>query len=152
MFSASTVPPDSKETQLGSIHLEVSPSAGKNTCVVSVSYHAWKCACTAISGGGDISEVPGCHLLRQLSSQWGSLKLLQGLVSHELSLPSALKLFLIQWNGHIIKVRKPDNFESHNSLKLLSKTLPIFEVFVLMSLDIDLSLNQALQIFLLYVR
>ena len=30
-----------------------------------------------------ISEVPGCHLLRQMSPQWGSQKLLQGFVSHE---------------------------------------------------------------------
>ena len=30
---------------------------------------AWKCIPTAISGGVDISEVPGCHLLQQMSSQ-----------------------------------------------------------------------------------
>ena len=47
--------------------------------------HAWTCVPTAISGGFDISEVPGCHLLRQMSSQWGSQKSLQGLVSHELT-------------------------------------------------------------------
>ena len=38
----------------------------------------------AISGGVDISEVPGCHLLWKMCSQWGWQKLLQGLVSHEL--------------------------------------------------------------------
>ena len=48
----------------GSSNLEVSPSGGKNnTGVVLVSNHAWKCAHTANSGGVDISEVPGCHLL-----------------------------------------------------------------------------------------
>ena len=36
---------------------------------------------SAISVGVDISEVPGCHLFRQMSSPWGSQKLLQGLVS-----------------------------------------------------------------------
>ena len=46
---------------------------------------AWKCIPTAISGGVDISEVPCCHLLWQMSSQWGSQELLQGLVSHELT-------------------------------------------------------------------
>ena len=45
---------------------------------------ALKCVATAISGGVDISEVPGCHLLRQMSFQWGLQKLFQGLVSHEL--------------------------------------------------------------------
>ena len=39
----------------------------------------------ATSAGVDISEVPGCHFLRQMSSQWGSRKLLQGLVSHKLT-------------------------------------------------------------------
>ena len=53
MFSGCTVPPDSKETELGSSNQEVSPSGSKNS----------------ISGGVDISQAPGCHLLRQVSSQ-----------------------------------------------------------------------------------
>ena len=69
MFSGCTVPPDSKETELGSSDQEASPSAGKNTGIVLVPCHAWKCAPTAISVGVDISEVPGCHLLQQMSSQ-----------------------------------------------------------------------------------
>ena len=69
MFSGFTVPPDSKETKLGSTDQEASPSAGKNTGVVLVPCRAWKCVPTAISGGVDISEVPGCHLLQQMSSQ-----------------------------------------------------------------------------------
>ena len=36
MFSGCTVPPDSKETELGSSILEASPSASKNTGVVHV--------------------------------------------------------------------------------------------------------------------
>ena len=82
MFSGCTVPSDSKETELGSSDQEASPSAGKNTGVVLVP-------ClhdpTAISGGVNISEVPGCHFLRQMNSQLGSQKLLQGLVSHKLT-------------------------------------------------------------------
>ena len=50
-------------------------------------------------------------------SQWGSQKLLQGLVSHEvkayLSIFKQFKLMAI-----LSKACKPDNFESHNSLKL----------------------------------
>ena len=57
------MPPDSKETKLGSRDQEASPSAGKNTGVVLVPCRAWKCVPTAISGGVDISKVPGCHLL-----------------------------------------------------------------------------------------
>ena len=45
--------------------------------------HMEVCLYTAISGEVDISEAPGCHLLRQMSSQWGSQKLIQGLMSHE---------------------------------------------------------------------
>ena len=63
MFFGCTVPPDSKETELGSSDQEASPSAGKNTRMVLVPCCAWKCVPTAISGGVDISEIPGCHLL-----------------------------------------------------------------------------------------
>ena len=58
-----TVPPDSKQTELGSSEQEASPSADKNIRIVLVSCHAWKCVPTAISGGVDISKAPGCHLL-----------------------------------------------------------------------------------------
>ena len=63
MFSGCTVLPDSKETELGSSDQEASPSAGKNTGIVLVSCCTWKCVLTAISGGLDFSEAPGCHLL-----------------------------------------------------------------------------------------
>ena len=68
MFSGCTVPPDSNETKLGSSDQEASPSVGKNTGVLLVLCCTWKCFPTAISGGVDISGVPGCHLLRQMSS------------------------------------------------------------------------------------
>ena len=67
MFSGCTVLPDSKETELGSSDQEASPSAGKNTGVVLVPCHAWKCVPAAISGGVDVSEAHGCHLLRQVN-------------------------------------------------------------------------------------
>ena len=50
MFSGCTVPPDSKETELGSSNWEASPSAGKNTKIVSVPCYAWKSVPTAIWG------------------------------------------------------------------------------------------------------
>ena len=68
MFSGCTVPPDSKETELGSSNQEASPSAGKNTRVVLMPCLHMEVP-TAISDGVDISEVPECHLLRQMSSQ-----------------------------------------------------------------------------------
>ena len=106
------MPPDSKETELGSRDQEASPSAGKNTRMPLVPCRAWKCVPTAISRGVDISEVPECHLLRQMSSQWGSQKLFQGLVSYELTAYLSLfNLFLIQWIMAILsKGCKPDNF------------------------------------------
>ena len=84
---------------------QVFPSAGKKTEIVLVPCHTWKYVSTATSGGIDISEVPGCHLLQQMSSQWGSQKLIHGSVSelYEMAILS--------------KVHKPDHFESHNSLK-----------------------------------
>ena len=85
-----------------------------------VPCHEWKCIVTTISSGVDISEVPRCHLLQQMSSQWGLQKLLQGLVSHELTAYiSVSDLFLTQQIIVILsKGCKPGNFESHNSLKL----------------------------------
>ena len=63
MFSGCTVPLDNKETELGSSDQEDSPSAGKITGVVSVPCHEWKCVPTVNSGGVDVFEIPGCHLL-----------------------------------------------------------------------------------------
>ena len=40
--------------RLGSSDQEASPSAGKNTGIVLVPCHAWKCVSTDISGGVDI--------------------------------------------------------------------------------------------------
>ena len=61
--------PDSKEIELRSSDQEASPSADKNTGIVLVPCCTWKCVPTVISGGVDISEVPECHLLQQMSSQ-----------------------------------------------------------------------------------
>ena len=68
----------------------------------------------------DISKVHGCHLLQQMSSQWGPQKLLQGLVPHELIADlSVFDPFLTQWIIAILsKGCKPDSFESQTSLKL----------------------------------
>ena len=86
--------------------------------MILVPCHPWKCVPTAISSGIDISEARVCHLLWQRSSQWGSQKLPQELVSHELTAYlSAFNLFLSQWIVAISsKECKPDNFEPHNSL------------------------------------
>ena len=82
MFSGCTVPPDRKKTELRSSDQETSPSAGKNIGVVLVPCYAWTCVSTAVSSLVNTSEIPGCHLLQQMSSQSGSQKLLQELVSH----------------------------------------------------------------------
>ena len=76
---------------------------------------AWKGAPTAVSSGVDISEVPGCHLLWQTSSQRGSQKLLQGLASHELTAYlSVIDLFLT----HETAILSKGPIEWHNSLNL----------------------------------
>ena len=58
MFSGCTVPPDSKEVELGSSDQGASPSAGKNTQIVLVPFCTWKCVHTAIAGGVDIFGGP----------------------------------------------------------------------------------------------
>ena len=57
------MPVDNKEAELGSSDQEACPSTGKNARVVLVPCRAWKCVPKAISGGVDISEVPGFHLI-----------------------------------------------------------------------------------------
>ena len=69
MFSGCIVQADSNRSKLGSVDQEVFTSAGKNTEIVLVPCLTWKCVFTVSSGGMDISEVPGCHLLQQMSSQ-----------------------------------------------------------------------------------
>ena len=66
---------------------------------MSVHGCAWKCIPVAISSGMDISEVPGCHLLWQMCVQSGSQKLLQSLVSHELTayLSGVILFILNEW-------------------------------------------------------
>ena len=103
----------------GSCDQEASPSAGKKTRVVLLSCLAWKCVPTIISGGVDISKVPGCHLLWQMSSHWGSQKLLRTLVSHELKVYlSVFYLFLTHEMAILSKGHEPNKFESNNSLRL----------------------------------
>ena len=64
------------------------------------------------------SEVPGCHLLRQMSLQRGSQKLLQKLTCLTVYL-SIFDIFLTQWIMAILSKRcKRENFESQNSLKI----------------------------------
>ena len=143
--------PDNKETKFGSSNQEASQSAGKNTGIVLVPCCMWKCVPTAILGGVDISEVPACDLLQQTSSQWGLQKLLQGLVSHELTAYfSVFNLFLTQWIMAILsKGCKLDNHESHNSLKLSFMNI---QAFIQILLDVNLSLSQTLLTLLLCVR
>ena len=65
---------------------------------------------------------------KKISSQWGSQKLLQGLVSHEITAYlSVFDLFLTQWIMIILsKGCKPDNFELHNCLKLSFTNIWVF--------------------------
>ena len=88
--------------------------------VVLVPCWAWKIVFTTISGSVNISEAPGCHLLRQMSFPWESQKITSRIgVSWTHSLPFCFDLFLTQWIMAILsKVCKPENFVSRNSLKL----------------------------------
>ena len=72
VVSSCTVQPDSKENELRTSDQEIFPWAGKNTLVRFVAGCAWKCVPTAILSSVNIPKVPGCHLSRKISSQWGS--------------------------------------------------------------------------------
>ena len=140
MLSCCTVLPDSKETECGVSNQEASPSIGKNTGIVLVPFCSWKCVTTAVSGGVDISKVPGCHLLWQMNSQGRSQKLLQGLVSCEpAAYLSVFNIFLTRWIMAISKGRKPDIFESYNSPKPSSTNIWDLQILLNVSLWVKLS-------------
>ena len=110
VFCGCTVPPDNKETKLWSSDQGATLSAGENTVVGLVPFCEWKCVPAAIFGSVDISKVPRCPLLQQMSSKWGLQKLVQEWVCLELSAYlsdtaylSDFCLFAMQLNGHVIK-------------------------------------------------
>ena len=75
-----------------------------------------KCVLTTISAGVDISEDPGCNLLQQRSPWWGSQKLLQGLMSYELTESTFLNLTSeLNETAILSKGRKPDIYKWRNS-------------------------------------
>ena len=82
VFSGCIIPPDNKDIKLGSINQELSPSTGKNTGLVLMPCHIGKHGPSRSFVGVIISEVPGCYLWQQISSQLGLQKLLQEWMSH----------------------------------------------------------------------
>ena len=75
---------------------------------------------------------PWVWFVLKISSQWWSQKLLQGLVSNELTAYlSIFNLFLTVWIMVILSKCKPDKFEQHleksNSLKLSKYLTPLFK-------------------------
>ena len=114
------MPPDSKETKLGSNNQKSAQSVVKSTGILLVPCRTRKFVSKAISGGVDIPKVPGCRFLWQMSSQWDSQKLLQVTVSYELTdFLSVFYLFLwLNEMAVLLEVYKLYNFESRNSLSL----------------------------------
>ena len=104
VFFGCIVLPDSKETELGSRDQEDSPWASKNTRILM--WILLKC----------LSVI----LYDRLAFSEDHKKLLQGLVSHELTAyHSVFNIFLTHWIMTILsKGCKLDNFEPHYSLKL----------------------------------
>ena len=93
----------------------------------------------------------GCWKLRQTSSQGGSQKLLQGLMSHKLT--TYLSIFnLFKLNELWSYYQKHVNQIILNHTTLWSLALRIFKAFFRILLIGNLSLNQTLLTFLLCVR
>ena len=72
MSSGCTLLSVSQETKLESSGQEASSSAGTITGVLLILCRTWKNVPKAISDGIYIPEVPGCHLVRQMSCHKGS--------------------------------------------------------------------------------
>ena len=149
VFSSCTVPPDSKETELGSSDQEASASAGKNTGVVLVpcsrmevhpySYFRW----CGYFWGPWVSFVMTDEFsvrVTKITSRIG--------VSWTHSLLSIFYLFKLNelWPYY----QKHVNQIILNPITLWRLTLRIFEAFIRILLIVNLSLNQTLLTFLLY--
>ena len=115
------MPSDNKEIKPGSSDHKTSPLAFKNSGIVLVPCHTWKCVTTAISGVVDFTEVPGYNLLWQMSYQRGSQKLLQGWVSCVLTACFSDFYLIFRLNEMTVlwKVYEADNFESFRQLNSL---------------------------------
>ena len=147
MFSGCTVPPDSKETEFGSsetkrlLHQQVkyrgSFSAMSRMEVCPYNYFWW-CGYFRGPGVSFVTKHEFSVRVTNITSRIG--------VSWTQSHLSVFKKFLTQWIMALLsKGCIPDKFEAHISLKFCFNLVPIL-------LNVNISLNQILQTFLLCVR
>ena len=138
MLCSCTLLPYCKETKLGSRNQEASSSACKNTGVVLVTCHVWKCALTtAISAGVDISKAPGFLFITLDDSSVRVTKIISRIdVSQTRSLPFRFLLLFDSMNWPYYQNHVNQN-ESQNSLKLSFTNIEVFVQILL-----DLSLNR----------
>ena len=99
----------------------------------------WKCVPTTICSSAD----PGCHLLQQMSYQWGSQKLSKKFgVSWTHSLPF--------WFSPLPNSMKWPYYHKHTSqitsnfITLYTFTLPTFQIYFQIWLNVDLFFDQTL--------
>ena len=128
MFSDCTMPPDSKETKRRNSNLEASPSVSKNNKVNLVP-----CSCMEVHPYSYFRWSgyfwgPWASLLWQMSSEWGSQKLIQGLVFHELT--AYLSVFNLFYLNQLWPYYQKDvNHITINRIIPWSLTLQIFTFF-----------------------
>ena len=109
---------------------------------------SWKCVPTGISGGVDISEVTDYH------NRWVLSKCHKHYVKDWClinSQPTILILTFwksVEWPYY----QKDINQINLHHTALWNLALPMFEVFIVILLNVNLSLNQALMSFLLHVK
>ena len=135
------MPPDRKEIKLRRSDQQASPKASKITGKVLVLSHASRSVPTVISSGMDIFEVPGCCNYRWVLSE-GHKNYFKDWCDMNSQKLKEMAIFAIFSKVHKLWITPL----SKTSLYQYSK------VFVQISLDVNLSLNQTLIIILLYVR
>ena len=151
MFSACTLPSDSKETGLGSRNQEASPSAGKNTVVVLMPCSLMEVRPYSYSWWCGYFWGPCVSFVMTDEFSVRVIKITQGLVSHEpktyLSIFNLFKLIELYpyYQNHVTQIIL-------NRKTLQSLALQIYEPFVRILLIANLSLNQTLLTFLLCLR
>ena len=109
---------------------------------------SWTCVPTAISGGVDISEVTDYHNRWVLSKGHKNYVKDWCLINSQ---PTILILTFLKISRMAI-LSKDINQINLNHTTLWNLALPIFEVFIVILLNVNLSLNQTLMSFLLHVK
>ena len=146
VFYDCIVPTDSNEIKLESSDQTPSPPEDENTRVVLEPYPAWKCHSTVFLDGVDVFKVHKCLLF--MTDEF-LLRFTKNCFKVKYIIHSQSTILIFASFFNLVKClyyQKYVNQINLNHATLQRLTLPIFKVFALTSLNINLSFNETCDI------